>query len=108
MWLLPISILVATAILCVPLSRYLAWIMNGKYHAPALLRWFEKRVDSGPQSWVRYTVSLLIFNTVLFAFGFVVLALQPKMNAFGMNDLGRGALAPTTLFHTVVSFMTNT
>ena len=31
MWLLPISILVATTILAVPLSRYLAWIMNGKY-----------------------------------------------------------------------------
>ena len=23
------------------MSRYLAWIMNGKYHAPAILRWFE-------------------------------------------------------------------
>jgi K+-transporting ATPase ATPase A chain len=108
MWLLPISILVGTSILCVPLSRYLAWIMNGKYHAPAFLRWFERRVDSGPQGWVRYTASLLIFNTILFVFGFVVLVLQPKMNAFGMNDLGRGALAPSTIFHSVCSFITNT
>ena len=39
MWFLPISILVATTILAVPLSRYLAWIMNGKYKArgPAAL-----------------------------------------------------------------------
>ena len=34
MWTLPISILVAATILAVPLSRYLAWIMDGKYHPP--------------------------------------------------------------------------
>src|SRR5689334_19838610 len=102
MWTLPISILVATTILAVPLSRYLAWIMNGKYRAPLILRWFESRVDSGPQTWVQYTLSLLIFNTVLFVFGFVVLSLQPKMP---FNDLGRGMIAPTTIFHSVVSFM---
>ena len=33
MWFLPISILVVTTILAIPLSRYLAWIMNGKYRA---------------------------------------------------------------------------
>ena len=38
MWLLPISILIATTILAVPLSRYLAWLMNGKYRAPGFLR----------------------------------------------------------------------
>ena len=34
MWLLPISMLVFTTLLSIPLSRYLAWIMDGKYHAP--------------------------------------------------------------------------
>lgn len=106
MWTLPISILVATTILAVPLSRYLAWIMNGKYRAPAVLRWFESRLDSGPQNWIRYTASLLIFNTVLFVFGFAVLAMQREN--MPLNDLHRGALAPTTIFHSVVSFMTNT
>src|SRR5580698_271592 len=105
MWTLPISILVATTLLAVPLSRYLAWIMNGKYHAPKLLRWFESRLNSGPQSWIQYTVSMLLFNTVLFVFGFVILSLQPW---FPLNDLHRGMLAPTTIFHTVISFMTNT
>ncbi len=105
MWSLPISILVATTLLAIPLSRYLAWIMNGKYHAPAPLRWFERRLDSGPQTWIQYTVSMLLFNTVLFVFGFALLSIQPWMP---LNTLGRGMLAPTTIFHTVVSFMTNT
>jgi K+-transporting ATPase ATPase A chain len=106
MWFLPISLLVVTTILAIPLSKYLAWIMNGKYHAPAPLRWFEKRLNSGPQNWKQYTVSMLIFNTVLFVFGFVVLALQREN--MPLNDLHRGALAPTTIFHSVASFMTNT
>jgi potassium-transporting ATPase potassium-binding subunit len=105
MWFLPISILVATTILAVPLSRYMAWIMNGKYRAPAFLRWFETRLDSGGQSWKQYVGSLLVFNTILFVFGFAVLCLQPWMP---LNELGRGMLAPTTIFHSVISFMTNT
>jgi potassium-transporting ATPase potassium-binding subunit len=105
MWLLPISILVATTILAVPLSRYLAWLMNGKYRAPGLLRWFESKLNSGPQNWKQYTASMIIFNTVLFVFGFAVLALQPWLP---LNSLGRGMLEPTTIFHSVISFMTNT
>jgi potassium-transporting ATPase potassium-binding subunit len=95
MWFLPISILVATTILAVPLSRYMAWIMNGKYRAPAFLGWFEKRLDTGPQSWKQYAVSMLIFNTALFVFGFAVLALQREN--MPLNDLHRGALAPACL-----------
>lgn len=105
MWTLPISILIATTVLAIPLSKYLAWIMNGKYHAPAVLRWFEARVNSGPQNWIQYTLSMLIFNTALFLFGFAILSLQPYMP---LNDLHRGMLEPTTIFHTVISFMTNT
>ena len=43
MWLLPISMLVFTTLLAIPLSRYLAWIMDGKYHAPGFFRWFEQQ-----------------------------------------------------------------
>jgi potassium-transporting ATPase potassium-binding subunit len=105
MWLLPISILVSTTLLAIPLSKYLAWIMDGKYHAPAFLRWFERRLDSGPQSWKQYTVSILIANTVMFVFSYIVLALQPWMP---LNGLGRGMIEPTTILHTVISFITNT
>jgi len=105
MWFLPVSMLVTTTLLAIPLSRYLAFIMDGKYHAPRMLRWFEKRLDTGPQNWKQYTASLLIFNSVLFVFGYVVLSLQPWMP---LNPQGKGMLAPTTILHSVVSFMTNT
>jgi K+-transporting ATPase ATPase A chain len=104
-WLLPIAILVVTTILALPLGRYLAWIMNGHYKAPRFFHWFETRLDSGPQNWKQYTVSVLLFNTVLFVFGFTVLALQPWMP---LNPDAKGMIAPTTIFHSVVSFMTNT
>jgi K+-transporting ATPase ATPase A chain len=105
MWLLPISMLVFTTLLAIPLSRYLAWIMDGKYHAPGFFRWFEQRLDSGPQDWKQYTAALLIFNTVLFVYGFIVLCLQPVAP---LNPRGLGILAPSTIFMTVCSFITNT
>lgn len=105
MWFLPISMLVITTILAIPLSRYLAWIMDGKYHPPQLFAWFEDRLNSGPQNWKQYTASLLIFNSVLFVFGYIVLSLQPWMP---LNPQGKGMLAPTTIMHSVISFMTNT
>ena len=105
MWTLPILILVAAIALSIPLSRYMAWVMDGRYRTPRPLRWFESKLDSGPQDWKQYTVALLVFNAVLFVFGFVVLSLQPLMP---LNPLGRGMLAPSTIFNTVISFMTNT
>jgi len=105
MWLLPISIIVFTILIAVPLSRYMAKIMDGKYRTPGLLNRFEKRLDSGPQTWKQYVVSLLVFNIILFVYGYVVLLLQPVMP---LNPRGLGMLAPTTIFHTVISFITNT
>src|SRR5208283_777925 len=104
-WLLPIALLVVTTICAIPLSRYLAWIMDGKYRAPKVLRWFEERLDTGPQDWKQYTAALLIFNVVMFVFGYLVLALQPIMP---WNPLGRGLLSPSTIFNSVASFITNT
>src|ERR1700689_5828829 len=105
MWLLPISIIVFTIITAIPLSRYMTTIMDGKYDPPRLFRWFEKKVDSGPQSWKQYTVALLIFNVVLFVYGYIILSIQPWMP---LNPRGLGMLAPTTILHTVISFITNT
>ena len=92
MWLLPISIIVFTIVIAVPLSRYMAKIMNGDYEPPRLLKWFEKRLDSGPQNWKQYTVALLVFNAALFVYGYIVLSLQPVMP---LNPRGLGMLAPT-------------
>ncbi|MGD0186888.1 MAG: potassium-transporting ATPase subunit KdpA [Roseiarcus sp.] len=105
MWLLP-ALLIATAIvLSIPLSAYFAWLMDGKYRAPRVLKWFENVLDTGPQDWKQYTIALVIFNVALFVFGYVILSLQPLMP---LNPLGRGMLEPTTIFNTVISFMTNT
>jgi potassium-transporting ATPase potassium-binding subunit len=105
MWLLP-ALLLAAAIVCsIPLSGYFAWLMDGKYRAPRVLKWFEDLVDTGPQDWKQYTIALVVFNIALFVFGFVVLCLQPIAP---LNPRGLGILAPSTIFNTVISFMTNT
>jgi K+-transporting ATPase ATPase A chain len=104
-WLLPIALLVITTFCAIPLSRYLAWIMDGKYRAPRMLRWIEERLDSGPQDWKHYTASLLVFNLAMFVFGFLVLALQKLLP---WNPRGLDMLAPSAIFNSVVSFITNT
>src|SRR5271156_1556350 len=105
MWLLPISIIIFTIVIAIPLSSYMAKVMDGKYRVPGFLRWFEERLDSGPMDWKQYTVALLIFNTVLFVYGYLILSLQPWMP---LNPRGLGMLAPSTIFNTVISFITNT
>ncbi|MBF0505602.1 MAG: potassium-transporting ATPase subunit A [Nitrospirae bacterium] len=104
-WLLPFALLATATIIAFPLSRYLAWVMDGKYRPLPVFGWFEKRLNSGPQNWKQYVYSLLIFNTLLFVFGYLVLALQPWMP---LNPDHKTLLAPSTIFNSVVSFMTNT
>jgi potassium-transporting ATPase potassium-binding subunit len=104
-WLLPCAILATATLIAFPLSRYMAWIMDGKYRPLPGFRWVEERLDSGPQNWKQYTASLLIFNTVLFVFSFLVLAFQPWLP---LNPAGFGMINPSTIFHSVISFMTNT
>jgi K+-transporting ATPase ATPase A chain len=104
-WLLPLLILLTTVLMSIPVGRYLAWLVDGRYQAPRWLAWIEQRLDTGPQSWKQYAIALLLFNTVMFVFGFVVLSLQPKLP---LNPDGKEMLAPTTIFNTVSSFLTNT
>src|SRR5438094_456281 len=105
MWTLPLLIVGATVVLAIPLGLYMAWIFDGRYRAPTWLRWFEQRLDSGPQSWKQYAVALLLFNVAIFIVGFVVLALQPWMP---LNPDDKKMLSPTTIFSTLCSFLTNT
>ncbi len=107
MWFLPAIILFTGVALSVPVGLYLAWVMDGRYRAPRVLRWFEGRLNTGPQNWLRYAVALMLFNTVMFVFGFLVLATQEYHPHF-LNPDGMKALAPTTIFNTVTSFLTNT
>jgi potassium-transporting ATPase potassium-binding subunit len=68
MWLLPFLLLVTAIVLSIPLSAYFAWLMDGKYHAPRFLRWFEELVDTGPQDWKQYVLAMLVFSVGLFVF----------------------------------------
>jgi potassium-transporting ATPase potassium-binding subunit len=104
-WLLPIVVIGASVALSLPVGRYLAWIMDGRYRAPSWLAWVEGRMDTGPQNWKQYAVSLLLFNTLMFVFCFAALAFQPETP---LNPDGQKALGPTTIFNTACSFITNT
>jgi K+-transporting ATPase ATPase A chain len=109
-WFLPLLIVSLTVALSLPVGRYLAWIMDGKYRAPRWLAWFERRLDTGPQNWKQYAIALLCFNTVMFLFGFALLSLQQflplnQLNPDGSRDV---TLSPSTVFNTAVSFLTNT
>ena len=106
LWFLPILIIGATFALSIPFGFYLAWIMDGRYRAPRWLRAIEGLVDTGPQkTWQQYTLALLLFNTVMFVVGYVMLACQPLLP---LNPSGMKMLSPSTIFNTVTSFMTNT
>src|SRR5438105_12989309 len=106
MWFLPALIVLSSVALSVPVGFYLAWVMDGRYRCPRPLRWLEARLNTGVQGWKQYAVALLLFNTVMFVFGFAVLSLQPYLwpNPDGKTEM----LAPTTIFNTVTSFLTNT
>src|SRR4051794_34418842 len=105
MWTLPVLVFVTAVALAVPLGLYMAAVFDGRLIAPAWLRWGEKLVDTGPQDWKQYACAFLLFNVASFLVGFVVLALQPNLP---FNPDGKGMLAPSTVFHTAISFLTNT
>jgi len=104
-WLVPICLLALASLLAVPISSYCARIMEGKFRLPRWFVWPEKLLNTGEQTWKQYAVSLIVFNAGLFVVGFAVLALQPWLP---LNQDHKGMLAPTTIFNSVISFMTNT
>lgn len=105
MWTLPLLIFLLTVAVGIPLGLYMAGIFDGRFRAPAWLRWVEKRVDTGPQDWKQYAIALLLFNVGAFVIGFLILALQPLLP---LNPDGKGMLAPSMIFHTATSFLSNT
>lgn len=105
MWTLPLLILGTTIVLAIPLGLYMARIFSREFQPPTWLRWFEDRVDTGAQDWKKYTFALLQFNVAIFVIGFAVLVLQPYLP---LNPDGKKMLAPSTIFNTVCSFLSNT
>jgi K+-transporting ATPase ATPase A chain len=104
MWQFPLLVLALTVALSVPAGLWLARVMDDRDCLPRWLRQVEKLFDTGPQTWRQYASALLLFNALLFALGYVVLALQPGLP---LNPDRKGMLGPSTIFHTVLSFVTN-
>jgi potassium-transporting ATPase potassium-binding subunit len=105
-WFLPLVIVGSTVLFSIPVGYYLAWVMDGRYRAPGWLKWVEQRFDTGPQNWKQYVISLLLFNTVMFVAAFVFLSVQSVVPLGNPDD--KKMLAPSTIFNTAASFLTNT
>jgi K+-transporting ATPase ATPase A chain len=121
MWILPLLVVGTTILLAIPIGYGMAWIFDGRYHAPRWLRWVESRVDTGPQNWKQYAVALMLFNVAIFIIGFTILSLQDylplnqlKVNPDGTQKLTADGnpvdttLCPSTIFNTLCSFLSNT
>jgi potassium-transporting ATPase potassium-binding subunit len=104
-WILPLLVYGAAFALAVPTGLCMARVFDGRLHAPSWLRWLESRLDTGPQNWKQYALAFMAFNVVTFVVGFLILTLQPYLP---LNPDGKKMLAPTMIFHTVASFLTNT
>jgi potassium-transporting ATPase potassium-binding subunit len=101
MWLVPCLIVGLSAVLAVPLGLLMARVLDRSAPDNVVERW----IDTGSQTWKQYCLSLLLFNAAIFVVGFVLLALQPWLP---LNPDDHKMLAPSTIFNTVASFVTNT
>ena len=102
MWILPLLIIGATIALAIPLGLIMARIMDGRSR---YFSWIERRIDTGPQDWKQYAIALLLWNVATFVVGFAILALQTWLP---LNPDEVGTLAPSTIFNTLCSFLSNT
>jgi len=105
MWLLPLLIVGVAVALSIPLGTYMARVLDGSSRAPVFLRGVEARIDTGPQNWKQYCLSLLLWNVLTFVVGFAILQLQPYLP---LNPDNKAMLSPTTVFNTLCSFLSNT
>src|SRR5580692_3375857 len=112
-WLQIIIVLALVLAAAVPMSGYIARVLDGKrtFLSPALVpveRGFYKLAGVDPareQSWVAYTMAMLAFSVV----GFVTLyLLQRFQNILPLNPQGFDPVAPDLAFNTSMSFITNT
>ncbi len=92
-----------------PIGLWLTPIAQGR--APAVVDAIDRRLISvlapsgREESWQRYAVSLLTFNTLGLIFLYVLQRIQGWLP---LNPQGFEGVAPDQAFHTAVSFVTNT
>jgi K+-transporting ATPase ATPase A chain len=96
-----------------PLGWYMTRVFNGEstFMSPIL-----RPVESGiykiagvdparEQHWITYTLGMLLFHIIGFAFLYALMRLQ---NVLPFNPADQSAVAPDLAFNTAVSFVTNT
>jgi K+-transporting ATPase ATPase A chain len=100
-------VFVATALLAWPFGRYTSWALgpstNGRFD-----QMLERVLGRGSlelQTWKRYSLSLIVFNAMMFGFVFLVLTFQHWLP---FNPDGKVGLEPSLAFNTAMSFTTNT
>lgn len=98
-----------TALLSWPLGRYMKWAMDPD---PAevggltgAFRAIGGAITRTPQDWKAYTVSMLVFNLVMFVTSFAIMALQQFLP---LNPDGLGPIEGSLIFNTAASFTSNT
>ncbi len=101
-----------TALLSWPLGRYMKWAMDpdvsrgglaGKFDR--LFHLFGGRFTGEAQNWKQYIVSMLVFNVLMFAVSFGIMALQQHLP---LNPDGQKAIEGSLIFNTAASFTSNT
>lgn len=100
------------ALLSWPLGRAMTWAMDPHDPEKGFRGRFTKlfrNVCGGliekEQDWKRYSLSLLLFNAVMFVVVFAILAAQQYLP---LNPDGKTALEPSLIFNTTASFTSNT
>lgn len=108
--LLVLLVVGGSAALSWPLGRYLRAAMDPLAGGPLARwdRWFHAiagRFGRESQDWRRYCVALLVFNAVMFAACYLLLATQQWLP---LNPDGKEALEASLIFNTAASFTSNT
>jgi len=94
-----------------PLGRYMKWVFDtgpDDGYPKGLRRIVDRHAvgaGSRTQDWMGYTLSMLLFNAVMFALVYGVLSFQ---HILPLNPDGKGPIEPSLIFHTVSSFVANT
>ncbi len=112
-WLLILAFVVLLLALTKPMGLWLFALYEGRrtpLHSvlgPVETGFYKlSGIDpAAEQSWRRYAVHMLIFNTVLLLFTYAVLRLQGLLP---LNQLGYAGIGADGAFNTAISFTTNT
>jgi K+-transporting ATPase ATPase A chain len=105
-------ILLIPAILSWPIGKAMKWSMDPTEPEKGLrgrLTIVFRKICGGfiekEQDWKGYSLSLILFNVLMFILVFSILAAQKYLP---LNPDHKGAIEPSLIFHTTASFTTNT